>query len=75
MFVYWQQGSKVTLLSAYMDTSGLFATEQWVEPHLMSGPTHLTTPTAVKQEPRTSVDEEDELLYGDLSAVLKREER
>ncbi len=41
----------------------------------MSGPTPLTTPTTVKKEPRSSVDEEDELLYGELSAVLKMEER
>lgn len=65
------QGSKVTLLSAYIDTSGLFVTEQ----QGASDPTHAATPTTVRQKQRLSVDEEDELLYGDLSTVLKKEER
>ena len=62
------QGSKVTLLSAYTDYSGLFSTQQGEEPATSSA--QPAPPSTVKQEPKSTVDEEEELLYGDISSLL-----
>ena len=68
------QGSKVTLISTYTDTSGLFTSEVGgVEGEI---PTKSAPPPKVKKEPRSSIDEEEELLYGDITALttaVKRE--
>lgn len=59
------KGSKVTLISAYTDTSGLFVMGKEVE---------LVGVASVDMSPRRllSVDDEDELLYGDVDALTAK---
>ena len=58
------KGSKVTLISAYTDSSGLFTTT-----------THCNKATPIKKQATPSapakadLDDEEELLYGDISAL------
>lgn len=68
------KGSKVTLISAYTDTSGMFVTtdlkqevtgERGVE-------SMCVAMGGVKKEPRTSTDDEDELLYGDVDTLAAK---
>lgn len=58
----------MTLLSAYTDCSGLFSAQQGEEP--ASGPAQPAPPPTARQEPKSTVDEEEELLYGDISSLL-----
>ena len=68
------QGSKVTLISAYTDVGGFFSTDRGKgSPGMRHA--HKATPTGMKREMKSSVDEEEELLYGDLSEVLRKEAR
>ena len=69
--MYILQGSKVTLISTYTDTSGLFTTEVGVvkEEGNVRTPTHTAPPSKVKREMKSSIDEEEELLYGDIAAL------
>ena len=69
------QGSKVTLLSSYSDRSGLFTSE----PEEEDGDSDKMDATAAthhsseQAQGRTAADEEDELLYGDIEALTKKE--
>jgi cleavage and polyadenylation specificity factor subunit 1 len=57
------KGSKVTLISAYTDASGLFLTEaEGAE----------SVGVANNAGPRLSVDDEDELLYGDVDLLTAK---
>ena len=62
------QGTRVTLLSAYADHSGLFSTQLGELPP--PGSAQSAPPPTVKQEPKSTVDEEEELLYGDISSLI-----
>ena len=59
------KGSKVTLISAYTDTSGLFVTDTKAE----SAEGVAETPVA---ERHMSVDDEEELLYGDVEKLTAK---
>ena len=59
------KGSKVMLTSAYMDTSGLFVTMS----HCNKA-TPISKEAAPTHPARDDLDDEDELLYGDLSALV-----
>lgn len=59
------KGSKVMLTSAYMDTSGLFVTMS----HCNKA-TPISKEAAPAHPARDDLDDEDELLYGDLSALV-----
>lgn len=57
----------MTLISTYTDTSGFFTLE--VGGAEGETPTHSAPTPKVKKEPRSSIDEEEELLYGDITAL------
>ena len=59
------QGSKVTLISAYKDTSGLFVTISH-DNNVLPSKQEVTPSKPV----RTNLDDEDELLYGDISTLV-----
>ena len=70
------KGSKVTSISTYTDTSGLFLTVSKGTGSSQVGHTHLATPTTPartkttpKRSTKVNIDDEDELLYGDISAL------
>lgn len=69
--MYIMQGSKVTLISTYTDTSGLFTSEVGAvkEEADRRVPTLAAPPPKVKREIKSSIDEEEELLYGDIAAL------
>lgn len=69
--MYIMQGSKVTLISTYTDTSGLFTSEVGAVKEEADGraPTLAAPPPKVKREIKSSIDEEEELLYGDIAAL------
>lgn len=61
-----EKGSRVTLISAYTDTSGLFATES------QGVGSEGTASTYVLTQRKLSIDDEDELLYGDVDALTAK---
>lgn len=70
------KGSKVTSISTYTDTSGLFLTASRGTGSSPVSHTHMATPTTLartkttpKRSSKISIDDEDELLYGDISAL------
>lgn len=61
-----EKGSRVALISAYTDTSGLFATEsQGAESEGVDGGDALA-------QRKLSVEDEDELLYGDVDMLTAK---
>lgn len=60
------KGSKVTLISAYTDTSGLFQTES-KGAELMGGAS-----SNISEQRKLSIDDEDELLYGDVDLLTAK---
>ena len=73
------QGSKVTLLSSYTDKSGLFTSEPVGEDEDVDD--EGEAPAIIEPHPtsaellrgRTAVEDEDELLYGDIEALTNKE--
>lgn len=61
------QGSKVMLITAYKDTSGLFVTKS----HDIKAP--LVKQQAPPPQPTVgNLDDEDELLYGDIASLVSK---
>ena len=58
------KGAKVTLISAYTDTSGLFVTETKEAESVDVG--------GVPAQRKMSIDDEDELLYGDVETLTAK---
>ena len=63
------KGSKVTLITAYTDTSGMFVTTKVEE---YEGGCPVGVVSGGVKEPRVSIDDEDELLYGDVDALTAK---
>lgn len=68
------KGSKVTLISAYTDTSGMFMATDLKQEVTGDGVESMgvVNDDVIKKEPRTSTDDEDELLYGDVDALTAK---
>ena len=61
------KGSKVKLVSAYTDSSGLFVTESKKKLQSVSA-----VETSFVEQRHQSLDDEDELLYGDVDAITAK---
>ncbi len=58
------KGAGVSLISAYSDATGLFVTSNTSQEQTVKKGEELRNVVDVKEESRSSMDEEDELLYG-----------